>query len=204
MVNDTKNLVDVILTLAGGVGALIAFVHTLQTWKESQRWQRADKLDKLIEAFEKDSLLRLACLVLDWTYRKTEVDGKEFSFTNEDVLLALRLHGDDPGEPQEFSPIQAKIRDAYDALLTFFSRLDAALEAGLIDRAPSRRYFIYWLDVLLTMKHHHDQGRVLGEQTPAQAVTSYIRQYGNPSAIEHLASTLGFKVPAPLLTPPTR
>jgi hypothetical protein len=46
MLDTTKNLVDVILTLVGGVGALIAFLHTLQTWRESQRWQSADKLDQ--------------------------------------------------------------------------------------------------------------------------------------------------------------
>jgi hypothetical protein len=202
MSDETKNLVDVVLTLLGAIGAAIAFIHTLRTWKESQRWQRADKLDKLIETFENESLLRLACLVVDWTYRKADVDGKAFSFTNEDVLLSLRLYGDEPGQTRKFSPTQARIRDAWDALLTFFSRLDAALDAGLIDRAPAQRYFVYWLEVMLTMKHHPDETRVLGGQSPDQAVAGYIRQYGNPRAIENLASTMGLEAQAMRQAPP--
>jgi hypothetical protein len=203
MSDPTKNIVDVILTVIGGVGALIAFTHTLRTWKEGQRWQRADKLDKMIDTFEKEPILRLACLVVDWTFRKTEVDGKPFSFTNEDALLALRLYGDGPGQSRdEFSPAPAKIRDAYDALLTFFSRLDVALEAGLIDQAPTRRYFVYWLEILLTMKHHQDETNVLVGQSPAQAVAGYIGQYGNPRAIENLARAMGLNVQvSPIASP---
>ena len=204
MSDPTKNIVDVILAVIGGVGALIAFTHTLRTWKEGQRWQRADKLDKLIDTFEKEPLLRLACVVVDWTFRKTDVDGKQFSFTNEDALLALRIYGDGPGQSRdEFSTTQAKIRDAYDALLTFFSRLDVALEAGLIDQAPTRRYFVYWLETLLTMKHHPDEKNVLLGQSPAQAVAGYIRQYGNPTAIENLTRAMGVNAPAFQVAPPS-
>ena len=201
MLDETKNLIDVILAVVGGVGALIAFVHTLRTWKEGQRWRRADKLDELIETFEKEPLVKLACVVFDWTNRKTEVDGKDFVFTNEDVLLALRLHGDGPGQTRQFSPTQAKIRDACDAFLNFFSRLDAALDAGLIDSAPARRYFVYWLEVALTMKHHPDEASV-HLLAPSQTLANYIHKYGNPNAIATLASAWGLgslrpQIPAP-------
>jgi hypothetical protein len=190
MPDETKNLVDVILALAGGVGALVAFIHTLRTWKEGQRWQRAEKLDKLIEFFETEPLLKRACLVFDWTFRKTSLDEKEFSFTNKDALLALKLYGDPPGRANSFTTTQANIRDAYDALFTFFSRLETALEAGLVESIPTRRYFVYWVNLVLTMKHHRDQDGVLDKE-PSVAVAEYIREYANPRAIASLASRMG-------------
>jgi hypothetical protein len=53
-------------------GTLVAFIHTLQTWHESQHWRCAERLDKFIERFESDELLKPTCLMLDWTFRKTE------------------------------------------------------------------------------------------------------------------------------------
>lgn len=195
--DDTKNLVDAVLAILGGIGAALAFLHTLETWREGQRWQRAAKLDALIEHFERDALLRLACVIIDWTSRRLELDGDTFAYTNVDALGALKLYGEGPGQTLRFTPTQAKIRDAYDAFLSFMSRLDAALEARLVDTEPAARHFRYWLEVFASMRHHPDaDGSILDGKSPSQAVADYIRAYGDPAVIASLQKRFHHKTTA--------
>src|SRR6266850_4180661 len=92
MQDSTKNVVDVFLTVAGMIGAVVAFRQTIREWRESQRWKRAEQLDKFVQAFESDDLLRLAALTIDWTSRPTTFKGRDLTIVNKDVLLALRNH----------------------------------------------------------------------------------------------------------------
>jgi hypothetical protein len=179
--------VDVVLTVIGMIGAVVAFIHTLRTWREGQYWKRAEQLDQFIDCFERDELLKLARTALDWTFRKTEFKGKELSIRNDDVLLAVRLHNGEELTPV-FTSDQALLRDSYDALIEFLGRLDVALESRLIDRKPAKQYFAYWLELLITMDLHPDKARVLNGQTPAQAVAGYMGKYGDPRAIKRLCS----------------
>jgi hypothetical protein len=68
------------------------------------------------------------------------------------------------GEP-EFEGEQATLRDAYDALLAFFIRLELALTTGLVDAAPARQYFGYWLIHFLSFDRHPPDNRSVEEQT---------------------------------------
>lgn len=79
------------------------------------------------------------------------------------------------------SPTQAQLRDAFDALLDFFVRLDAALASGLIDAAPAADHFLYWIDRLERMPWHSGA---------ASEMQKYIRSYSNPDAIARLSARL--------------
>jgi hypothetical protein len=63
--DETQNIVDVLLAAIGMTGTHAALIHTLQTWHRSQHWRRAERLDKFIERFESDELLKLTGLMLD-------------------------------------------------------------------------------------------------------------------------------------------
>ena len=187
MTDDTKNIMDVILTIVGMIGAATVFFHTLREWQESQRWKRAEQLDKFVERFDHDEQLRLACVILDWSDRRITYKNRDLTLTNNDVLLALRIHTDiDADADCKFPGEQPTIRDAFDAVLAFFARLELALTFKLIDLEPAKRHFDYWLQRLLTMDQHSDPTRVLGEHSPEAMMRRYINKYGSEDSVERL------------------
>ncbi len=184
MTDETKNLCDIVLTILAMCGGVVAFRQTLREWREAQRWRRTEQLDKIIERFESDDLLRLARVALDWTVRDTTHAGKPIRVTNDDVLLALRFHRD-LAAGQAYGGEQAILRDAYDAFIAFLGRLNLALENKLIDVAPSEFYFHYWLKRFTTMDWHPDSTGVLGGKEPHYMVAQYVEKYGDPKSILH-------------------
>ena len=185
MRDETKNLIDVILSVLTIVGAGVAFLLGLYQWKRSQAWQRAEQLNKFIEKFEADDLLRLATLVIDWTDRETRVDGRPVTFWNDEALLALRDHNTIKETPM-FPGEQATLRDAYDALLAFFTRLELGISTRLIDAKPSASYFAYWLNHFLSFDKHPDDNSVLKGAKPSNMVWQYITVYGDPESVRRL------------------
>ena len=186
MPNDTKNLYDVVLTLLTLASAGTAFVVGLLQWRRSQAWQRADKLDKFVDKFESNDLLRLAAVGVDWGVRKTRFGDRALTVSNEDALPALRNHDEMP-DGGEFEGEQPTIRDAYDALLAFFQRLEVSIKEKLIDARPAKAYFAYWLEHFLYFEHHPDEGhKILTSATPKAMVAGYIKVYGDPQSIKRL------------------
>ncbi len=191
----TKDLCYIILRFLTFGGAVVAFVFGLRQWARSQAWQRADKLDKFIEKFESSELLRLAAAVVDWTVRETKFCGRDLVVNNEDALLALRNHEEMP-EDAEFEGEQVTIRDAYDALLAFFLRLDMSISHRLIDAGPARDYFTYWLEHFLRFDRHPDpDGTILEGVTPEAKVAGYIRAYGDMESVKRLCDAFGVRPP---------
>jgi hypothetical protein len=92
MCDTTKNLCDLILNIIALLGACIGFWVGLRQWRRGQQWQRAEQMDKFVQQFESDELLRLAATVTDWTRRTITFREKEFTITNTDALMALRVH----------------------------------------------------------------------------------------------------------------
>jgi hypothetical protein len=197
MSDETKNLVDVFLALGAMAGAAIAFLHTLREWRSSQRWKRSEYLDKFVEAFERDELVRLGCTAVDWTSRNTTFRQQELQITNNDVLLALRPHEEmDPGE--RYAGNQAIIREAYDALFGFFCRLEIAVQSRLVDEGPARSYFKYWLERLVRLDRHPDTDRVL-QGSPEEMVAKYAHAYSDVEAVCRLCEAFQVSIPVPLI-----
>lgn len=180
-----KETFDVVfdsLTLLAGV---VAFGIGLYQWKRSQDWQRAAKLDDFVKFFQEDDLLRLAATAVDYTRRTTKFSGEAFHLSNTDALLALRDHKT-MGTDEGFTPEQAVLRDAYDALLEFFLRLEIAISAGLLDAVAAKWAFGYYLERFVTFDMHPDEKKVLGDRTPADMAAGYVRAYGDVDAIRRL------------------
>ena len=199
MSDTDKNLIDIILAVVTMIGAVVAFVIGLFHWRRSQAWQRAEQLDKFIEKFETDALLKLSTVVLDWNDRNVKFQERDFAMRNDEALLALRDHRELGGEGSEienedmFPGEQPHIRDAYDALLAFFNRLELSISTRLIDVTPAQAYFAYWLKRLVTFDRHPDDKNVLNGTTPESMVAKYIRAYGEPASIKKLCEHFGVK-----------
>lgn len=191
---ETKDLWDVILTLITMVGAIVAFVLGWMQWRRGQAWQRAEQLDKFVVKFESDELLTLATVVLDWYRRTVKFREEDFEVENDEVLLALRDHRTITDE-NKFTAKQATLRDAYDALLAFFNRLELGITTGLVDSVPAKAYFAYWLERLIKFDQHRAQDNVLKGADPVNLVAAYIWVYGNRESIEKLCREFGVDPP---------
>jgi hypothetical protein len=198
MNDQTKNLCDVILTVFGYAGAAVAFLFTLVTWRKGQHWHRAEQLDKLVQYFEGDELLRVACAVLDWTWRTTSFLGNKLEYKNSDALGALRTPADFGGDPMKmvFPDPQATIRDSYDAFLSFLGRLAAALEGGLISPIPTERYFKYWVERFVRMDRHPlEPGLSSTGGSAGNFALRYVDAYGDPAVLQKICTTFKISLP---------
>ncbi len=202
MCEETKRIVDVLLTVIAMVGAVIAFAKAIHEWQVSQKWKRAEHLDGLIDNFESQPLLRMGTLLLDWTFRRFTLDGKIVIVTNCDVLLALRRHVED--HVTEFDGNKALVRDCLDAMLGFFSRVETALATGLIDEGPTRQHFQYWVKKLVRMDSHpvmsndpHFQiiDEALKRRSPSEMVAAYVAAYGDTKSFRRLCVKLAIPFP---------
>lgn len=197
MTESAKNLADVMIAIIGMTGAAFAFLHTLREWQEAQRWKRAEQLDKLIDLFEKEDLLRLARAAIDWETRIISYGGRELKLTNDDILLALRRHQDlDADADYKFPGEQPIIRDSLDSMIIFLTRLELAITAKLIDVAPAKLYFRYWVFHLLAMDKHSDKGNVLAGRSPESMAREYIQEYGDEESMARLCRLFEIDWPA--------
>lgn len=167
------------------LSAIIGGSLGLFEWREQQKWMRNEKLDTMIKDFESDAYLRLASVTLDWTNRKTRHLDREIVVRNEDALEALRVHGRNL-EEESFPGEQAALRDAYDALLSFFLRLEIALENGLVDVIPAEQYFGYWLERWTKFDRHPANGKSIDGKTPQEAVRAFENAYADRMALQSL------------------
>ncbi len=209
MTDDTKNMWDFILNIIALLGAGFGFWVGLRQWRRGQQWQRAEQMDKFVQQFESEELLQLAATTIDWTRRTITFREKEFAVTNTDALMALRIHTE--MENPSFEGEQATLRDAYDALLAFFNRLELALTSGLIDAKPAKQYFGYWLQHFLSFDKHPPVSRdeaewveVLKRNQPegkkldpvelkqkAQLIRDFMAQTKTPRLVEQYIAAYG-------------
>jgi hypothetical protein len=189
MTEDIKRLWDVVLSVVTITGGIVGFCVGLQQWRRGQAWERANKLDDFIEKFETDDLLRYGATALDWTKREVTFRGRTVVISNSDVLLSLRDYRTITERPM-FPGEQATMRDAYDALMTFFQRLELSIATGLIDAHHAKAYFAYWLERLVTLDRHPDTGsKILNGVSPETMICNYIKMYGDPDSIKRLCQT---------------
>lgn len=145
---EAKLLIDALTLCFALIGGITALVQ----WRRDQAWKRAEKLDSMYKEFEGSRLIQIACRVLDWSRGNFKFpDGEELRFTDEDVKKSFVVHGD---EDLTFTATQTRMRDAYDALLSFFERLESAIDGGLVNSEAAMRLFGYWVKHFDEMPEH--------------------------------------------------
>lgn len=161
---ELKNWIDLSALVLALLGGLVALVQ----WRRDQSWKRANKLDALFKEFNSRRHIQVACRVLDWSYGKFKLSSSdEFSFVAEDVKKSLTVHG---SAELTFTQTQTRMRDAYDVLLSFFERLETAIDAGLVDQKPAMSLFGYWVRHFAEMPEHPGC---------AEDAIKYVEQYSN-------------------------
>lgn len=175
---EAKLLIDALTLGVAFIGGLLALVQ----WRRDQSWKKAEKLDSLYKEFEASRLIQIACRVLDWSRgRFTFPDGEKLEFDQADVENSLLVHDDLP--ELTFTPVQTRMRDAYDALLAFFERLESAIGTDLVDEQSALRLFGYWIKHLDMMPEHPN--------CPSRAM-KYIARYSCLGTFNSLCGRLDF------------
>lgn len=169
---EAKLLVEGLTLLVALIGSIMALIQ----WRRDQSWKKAEKLDGMFKEFESNRLIQIACRVLDWKRGKFSFpDGETFVFEDADVVKSLAIHDDD--HEMTFTLTQARMRDAYDAILSFFERLESAIDGGLVDERQAIGLFGYWVRHFDTMPEHQDCG---------PRAMKYIARYGSLASFNSL------------------
>lgn len=163
----TYEFVDSLVKVIGLLGGLWAVF----TWSESQRWKRASELDEFIKTFERDVLVQQAARMLDWQRGTIEMANRESrDFDSKTILDGLRIP---QGADSNFTEEEVRIRDAFDAMLSFLGRLELAMQGGFVDPDYTLVYFGYWIRRLHDMDQHVAQGKEAQKE-----MRDYERAYG--------------------------
>jgi hypothetical protein len=182
--------IDVGVKILGLAGGGLASWWGLRQWNEGQRWKKAERLDKLIAEFETSPTLRFATKVLDWEELRVQVTpGDVVKFTSEEIREALRIHWDFVESPN-YPPPQDRIREALDALLAFFARLDREIKTHLIEAGAAFQHFGYWLYRLYNMREHAEVRNPEDAALVAMLTRRYETAYGDPDAMTSLYDKL--------------
>lgn len=148
-----------------GIGAIAAIVLGIREYHKGQKWQKAQILLSLIDSFESDKQIKLACQMLDYDERDIFIDKeRSIQFKNEMLISALRVVPTDT--KVVFTPEDQIIRDAFDAFFDFFHKLYAFKESALLTLADYT-YFYYWLEVL----------RIIGQWKENMDIQKAVREY---------------------------
>lgn len=167
MDTESYNLFDTIIKIAAALGAVIAFLYSLRQYKKGQMWQKADVILNLIDSFERDEQIDLACSLIDWDEREVDIGlPTTFRFRNELLVKALEVREMD----SDFTPEESKIRDAFDAFFDFFEKLYSFQRTGLLSFGDLA-YFYYWFELL------RDIGRYKKIPSLQPAISKYLEAY---------------------------
>jgi hypothetical protein len=175
---------DFYLKLLAGLGAVLAFVVSLRQYRLTQLWKRKEFLGAEVNQFLRDPAVRNALLMVDWGSRRIPFDpavGRECwpKVTRSIQVEALEPHAlrtpqksTDSLEPRRFSPLEAQIRDTYDALLDGLERFAAFADSGLYDPPELEPYLRYWIRQITS-----NDGS-LGDRRWLLALLAYMEYYG--------------------------
>jgi hypothetical protein len=196
-----------LLKVLGGIGALVAFCVGLWQYAKAQKWQKAQVILSLMDAFKGDQFIQAACLMLDWDKRDIVfLDGRRIAFTNAKLPSALRIMymdesakvpmdksetgGAEGAAGNDFSLEETLIRDSFDRFFDFFDKLHA-FRANELVSISDLRYFYYWFELIRVVGTYKSDGRI------QESIDNYIETY-NFRGFEELCEEYALK-PEPLL-----
>lgn len=145
-----KEFEDITLTwVLNSAGFATAFCVGLWQYRRAQRQQKASLLVKLIEEFEIDEELRVACYLFDYDAGKFTLRGESYKFTNELLHKAMKVVKDDYEwpQPEEF------MREVLDRFFDFFGKLDSFIDIGLL-KFKDLNYFYYYFELLVQIEKY--------------------------------------------------
>jgi hypothetical protein len=156
-----------VLSIAGYLGAALAFVVGLRQSRRGDYWKRSEFLATEMKLFFDDARVGAALTMIDWGVRRVKqipspTDPRGILVTRTLQCEALRPHtmlnsggasdtvGSDDvvlsSDSGSFTPDQAAIRDAYDRFLDGLDRFGNYLTGDLLSVRDLKPYLDYWVN----------------------------------------------------------
>jgi hypothetical protein len=107
----------------------------------------------LISEFETDEEIQAACHLFDYDAGTFTLDERKYPFKNTDLLEAMRVVEWD----EDWSPIQAAMRDVMDRYFDFFTKLASFTDIGLLT-FRDLKYFFYYFELLAGIEKYKGSG----------------------------------------------
>ncbi|HJP93070.1 MAG TPA: hypothetical protein VJ875_14020 [Pyrinomonadaceae bacterium] len=171
-------LAQMIVSLVGFSGAIIAFYFAYVQYRRSEQWKRTEFIAGEFKDFESDPVVQNALLMIDWGTRRINLflrpdpEDADYVEITRDVqwraLLPHPLKKNYPAQKAENSPNEskykegqsgrftvneAKIRDTYDVFLTRLDRFANYINSGLISAEELEPFLSYWVDAITKNEH---------------------------------------------------
>lgn len=170
-------LAQMIVSLVGFCGAIIAFYFAYLQYKRSEQWKRTEFIASEFKDFETDPVVQNALLMIDWGTRRInlflrpDLQSADYVEITRDIQWrALLPHpvkrkyseyqaADSSHESKNreghsrFTSIEAKIRDTYDVFLTGLDRFANYIKSGLITAEELEPFVSYWVDAMTKNEH---------------------------------------------------
>jgi len=144
------------------IATTLGFLITFAEYRKSNRIKRSEFLEKLITEFNEEKTYAAKKLLDDFWFDDTlqnhhelkEMSAKEFIERgsgkkkiglSRHLKIVLRDHKDSPEQTEGISPVEQVVRESFDQLLDFFTKLDYYLSLKLISK-KELSYFEYYIN----------------------------------------------------------
>ena len=175
---EAKLLISTMTVVLAISGAIV----TWRTFLRSERWKEAEFLAREMKEFFADERVQRALVMVDWGLRPVQILGNsdaDGGLVIVDRMLqvqALLPHvllerGCDEIGIGGFTPVEAAIRDHYDALLDGLERFGNCLQTKLVRVETMKPYIGYWVDDI------HSDAENAADAAWTAALLTYIDYY---------------------------
>jgi hypothetical protein len=171
------------------IGSVIVFVVAVWQYSRAERWKRIEFVGEAMRKMKLDQAVVNVTTMLDWANRDVRLFPERDDVTTQWVMvshanLARALR---PADAAGFTPVEARVREHFDAFFDYLERFHQFVKAGLIPATVFRPLLQYWCDLIAQPP---EALRANGQS----AVWTYLRTYGFVDARAFL-NALGCKVP---------
>lgn len=141
--------------LAAIIG-LLGFVFGVWQYAKAQRWKKAELASKELEKLSSDGTLSLACIFLDWEYRRIDVPlsrAPEETFIHSWKALeaAMSPHLLPTDGRNGFTWQEVMYRDTFDKFFTYIHMINHYLEIELLEQKDVA-ILKYWMEQVSSPK----------------------------------------------------
>ena len=155
--------------------ASTAFLAGLIQYRKAQAWKKAEFVAAEVKALFADPAVQFALHLLDWNLschdlRSRDDDDamKEVWIGDATLVTALSPHS---FRSAGFSPVEVRVRLAFDVLLDGLQRFEHFIETDLVKEKDFLPYLRYWLDLMGSSSSYGKSAPVL------HAIWRYIAFY---------------------------
>ena len=174
---------QIILSISGGIGAIVLFIVGYRRYKKGQDWTRMEFLVEKVRHFLADKNVQNAMAILDWDSRPVELfPGKEnyddrfCKVDRKQLCRALIYHREVAELPENFvhTDIDIAVADTFDSFFLYLVGFHQYVESGLITHEELRPYIEYWIEEIVPQKDEPTEAHNLTKQ----AIYIYLNQFG--------------------------